>query len=402
MNGLPERVQPGDLITADLMNGILARLSTPLVINLGPLGAGTRTLVALGGGFEGTGGIWLDGVSLLPGQPARGINLVILDASLNLKFRQSYDTFGSGAASTDLINGLQRANQYDVVAVVTADAYLNQLNADAKKALASVGGAALGNPGADTRASGAFIGVVPALRANASFDYLTSVLPADGPGFGSATLTAPPFAWGIYSIPLKRFLMGGASSNTITVTPKPKDNKETKDTKETKETTKELAKEVAKEVAKEIAKEIDNKLAIKETDVTPKVSDTKLSDVTPKVSDTKLSDAKLSDVTPKVSDVAVNPGSVVTNPAVSGGTIGGAVVQPGIAGDIGGAGTSIVGGVGGVGNIGNIAPIVNRGIEPQPASGEAFIQPSERPDVGKAAVRASKGKANARRRRKSK
>ena len=39
----------------------------------------------------------LDGQSLLAGQPTRGINLVILDAELNLKYRRAYDTFAFSA-----------------------------------------------------------------------------------------------------------------------------------------------------------------------------------------------------------------------------------------------------------------------------------------------------------------
>src|SRR5262245_44686254 len=95
------RVQPGDLITSDLINAIIDRLgslenrTTDTRIILGPLSTSTHTLLALGSGTETTGGIWLNGVSLLTAAPRRGINLVILDSQLGIKFRGTYDTFAN-------------------------------------------------------------------------------------------------------------------------------------------------------------------------------------------------------------------------------------------------------------------------------------------------------------------
>ena len=143
-------VRPGDVITSELFNQILARLtvleaSRITGILLGPLGENTHTLVALGTGFEAGGGIFLDGAPLLSTAVQRGINMVILDPNLNVKFRNAYDTFGSSAIeSARLVSDLQtQAAAHDLVAVVTHDAYLG-LTAEAKKALAAVGGAALG------------------------------------------------------------------------------------------------------------------------------------------------------------------------------------------------------------------------------------------------------------------
>ena len=213
-----QHVQPGDLITAELINSILDQLGAlgaqpgQLSLVLGPLAEKTHTLVALGTGFESGGGIWLDGVSLLAGSPARGINLVILDANLNVKFRGTYDTHGDANSSARFASDIQSATQqHDIVAVVTHDAYVAQLQPNAKAALASVGGAALATPASNTRAGAAFIGVVPANKASAQFNYLVSVIPADSPGFGSQRIAGLPFAWGVYSLTLQRFLVGGTS-----------------------------------------------------------------------------------------------------------------------------------------------------------------------------------------------
>ena len=54
---------------------------------------------------------------------------------------------------------------------------------------------------------------MPNNQTRVSFNYLTSALPADQSGTGGARLTAPPFAWGLYSRTLQRFLLGGASGN---------------------------------------------------------------------------------------------------------------------------------------------------------------------------------------------
>ena len=213
------RVQPGNLITSELINSIIDQLNglkgrpgnLPLI--LGPLAEQTGTLVALGTGFEASGGIWLDGEPLLSGSPTRGISLVILNPSLKVKFRAAYDTFGDAGSSARLVQDLQAAAQpSDIVVGVTHDAFVNQLQPSAKAALASIGAAALGLAPADTRSAAAFIGVVPTNRSSAQFNYLVSVQPADAPGFsGNQRLTAMPFAWGVYSISLQRFLVGAAS-----------------------------------------------------------------------------------------------------------------------------------------------------------------------------------------------
>src|SRR5947199_7481275 len=103
-----------------------------------------------------------------------------------------------------------QTSQYDIVVVVTHDSYAG-LSAAGRAALASVGGASLAAPGRE-RDNAAFIGVVPANNTDqASFDYLVSVIPADTPGTGAAQVSALPFAWGVYSVPMRRFLMGGVS-----------------------------------------------------------------------------------------------------------------------------------------------------------------------------------------------
>src|SRR5207244_234598 len=113
--------------------------------------------------------------------------------------------------ATQLVTDLRsHTSQYDVVVAATHDAYATQLGVDAKAALAAVGGAALGKA-PSSRANAALIGVVPANKDNVSFDYLVSVMPADGPGFVNERLAGLPLVWGIYSLPLQRFLLGGAS-----------------------------------------------------------------------------------------------------------------------------------------------------------------------------------------------
>lgn len=222
------RVRPGDVITADLINTILELLETlaaglagqaaafgpdVAALRLGSMAANTRTLLALGTGFEQDGGIFLDGQSLLAGLPARGVNLAILDAELNLKFRSSYDTLVFSAEAERLASDLrQRTVQYDVVIGMTSDAFSSQLTSNARAALASVGAEALGRA-SRARDSAAFIGVVPNSQERVSFNFLASVLPADQPGTTGARLAAQPFAWGLYSRSMQRFLLGGASGN---------------------------------------------------------------------------------------------------------------------------------------------------------------------------------------------
>ena len=210
-------VRPGDVITSDLFNRLHARLaaleaSNPTGILLGPLGANTHTLVALGTGFETGGGIFLDGVSLLSSPPQGGINLVILDPNLSRKFSSAYDTSKEKAAESEsarLAKDLQdRAAAHDLVLVATHEIYSFQLSADARQALAAVGGAAMA-VSSPLKNSAAFIGIVPDKRVTVRYNYLVSIIPAD---VGNS-VAALPFVWGIYSIPLKRFLIGGGSSS---------------------------------------------------------------------------------------------------------------------------------------------------------------------------------------------
>ncbi|MCB0238605.1 MAG: hypothetical protein KDH08_08150, partial [Anaerolineae bacterium] len=105
-----------------------------------------------------------------------------------------------------------RTEQNDIVIGMTSDAFSSQLTSGARAALASVGAEALGRA-SQARDGAAFIGVVPNNQTRVSFNYLTSALPADQSGTGGARLTAPPFAWGLYSRTLQRFLLGGASGN---------------------------------------------------------------------------------------------------------------------------------------------------------------------------------------------
>ncbi|MCB0236450.1 MAG: hypothetical protein KDG58_19875, partial [Anaerolineae bacterium] len=154
------RVRPGDVITADMMNMVLEMLETlaaglasqaamfgpdVAALRLGSMAQDTHTLVALGAGFDANGGVFLDGQSLLAGQPTRGINLAILDAELNLKYRRAYDTFAFSAQAELLASDLQqRTEQNDIVIGMTSDAFSSQLTSGARAALASVGAEALG------------------------------------------------------------------------------------------------------------------------------------------------------------------------------------------------------------------------------------------------------------------
>ena len=233
---MSQRFAPGDLITSAHFNDLLERLenlesrNSDARLILGQLGANTHTLIALGTGFEAGGGVFLDGQQLLASPPARGINVVILNPNLVVKFRGVYDTFANASESTRLANDLKtQTARYDVVIAVTHDAYTTNLQAGAKAALASVGGAALGTA-TQIHDNAAFIGVVPNNKTVASFNYLVSVIPADAPNTGGQLVSGLPFVWGIYSIPLQRFIMGGGSD--ISLPSVPKQEKESKDAKE--------------------------------------------------------------------------------------------------------------------------------------------------------------------------
>jgi hypothetical protein len=269
------RVQPGDVITSDLVNDLLSRVevlesqTSNIGLRLGALAADTHTLVALGTGFESGGGIWLDGDPLLTVQTQRGIHLVILDATLRLKFKKIYDVFtpggGTSAAADEMAAVLRtQTSQYDIVAAVTHESYVG-LSPAARAALASVGAASLAQPGRE-RDNAAFIGVVPANNADqASFDYLTSVIPADMPGTGAAQAAGLAFAWGIYSVPMRRFVAGGTSGSPVVLpahSPKEKEKEAAKDTKDGKDA-KDAVKE-GKEAAKDNKDNKDTKDASKE------------------------------------------------------------------------------------------------------------------------------------------
>ncbi len=222
------RVRPGDVITAELINLVLEMLETlaaglatqaamfgpdVAALRLGAMAENTHTLLALGTGFEQDGGIFLDGRSLLAGAPARGINLVILDSELNLKYRSTYDTLIFSAEAERLASDLvQRTVQYDVVIGMTSDAFSSQLTDNARAALASVGAEVVGRA-TRARDAAAFIGVVPNSQTRVSFNYLASALPADQTGATAARLTAQPFAWGLYNRTMQRFLLGGSSGS---------------------------------------------------------------------------------------------------------------------------------------------------------------------------------------------
>ncbi len=249
---MSQRFAPGDLITSAHFNDLLDRLenlesrTSDARLILGQIGDNTHTLVALGTGFEAGGGIFLDGQQLLAAPPSRGVNLVILNPNLVVKFRGAYDTFANASESTRLANDLKtQTARYDVVVAVTHDSYTTNLQAGAKAALAAVGGAALGTA-TQTHDGAAFIGVVPNNKTVASFNYLVSVIPADAPNTGGQLISGLPFVWGIYSIPLQRFIMGGGSDVSLPSAPKPeKESKEgkDKDAKEGKESKDKDAKE---------------------------------------------------------------------------------------------------------------------------------------------------------------
>lgn len=210
MEGTATQVRSGEIITSALLRGVLDRLrvlegATSLL--LGGVGQDTHTLVAVGSGFESGGGIWLDGRSLT-GEPVRGINLVVLDPTLTIKYRGTYDTADDPQSSVQLADDLLlRAAAGDIVAAVTHEVYATQLEINGKAELASIGGAALSNI-TDLTAAAAFIGLVPPNRNGLSFDYLVSVLPLDP----TAQLVGAPFAWGLYNSRLGAFLAGQAGS----------------------------------------------------------------------------------------------------------------------------------------------------------------------------------------------
>jgi Interleukin-like EMT inducer len=206
----PARVQPGDVITASLMNQVLSRLdeldrrTLEVRIVPAPLINNAHALVALGGAFGQPSGIWLDDTPLLPSIPNPGINLVILDPTLSVKYWSVYTTGSLPADSDRLVSDLQTFGlSADIIVGVTQDAFADQLSPRARAALAAVGAAVFtsAQPNSDAIA---FIGVVPAGGA-LSFNYLTSDVPVDGQGAGL------PFLWGIYSTSLRRFLAGGGA-----------------------------------------------------------------------------------------------------------------------------------------------------------------------------------------------
>jgi hypothetical protein len=204
------------------MNQILKRLDllesrlSDTRIVLGPMAMDIHTLVALGSGFEDTGGIWLDGSPLFDKGLTRGVHLVVFNSQLSFKFKGSYDTFASDADYKEskrlALDVASHTRPNDVVAVATSDAYVEYLEWKGRAALASIGGSALvEDKFKRSRANGAFLGIVPTNRPSANFNYLVSVMPADKLEFGEARTSALPFAWGVYSIPMLRFLLGGST-----------------------------------------------------------------------------------------------------------------------------------------------------------------------------------------------
>ena len=88
-------------------------------------------------------------------------------------------------------------------------------------ALAAVGAATVA-AATGFRDNAAFIGMVPIGNTNVSFDYLVSVVPVANAANQVGAVAALPFVWGVYSIPLQRFLLGGGSgAPAATSTPQP-------------------------------------------------------------------------------------------------------------------------------------------------------------------------------------
>jgi hypothetical protein len=206
----PVRVQPGDVITASLMNQVLNRLddldrrTLEVRIVPAPLSDNAHAIVALGGAFGQPSSVWLDDTPLLPAIPNPGINLIILDPTLTVKYWSVYATGNLPAESDRLVSDLQTFGlSSDLIIAVTQDAFVDQLTPRAREALAAVGGAAFrtAEPNRDVIA---FMGVVPA-GSSLDFNYLVSVVPVDGQGAGL------PFLWGVYSTSLRRFLVGGGA-----------------------------------------------------------------------------------------------------------------------------------------------------------------------------------------------
>jgi hypothetical protein len=202
-------VQPGDVITAALMNSVLARLDEldrrAMDVRLvpTPLLAGSHTVVALGGAYGQPGGIWINDSPLLPAIPNPGINVAILAPNMTVKYWSVYATGALTAESQRLVNDLQTyAGSADLIVAITQDAFADQLQPVARDALAAVGGAAFRT--ATPRDAIAFIGVIP-VTSTLAFNYLVSDVPIDGQGAGL------PFVWAVYSAPLRRFLVGGGT-----------------------------------------------------------------------------------------------------------------------------------------------------------------------------------------------
>lgn len=181
-------VQPGDLITAELINALIDRVNAvegggDSVLQLGPLATQAHTLVALAGDAKTGAGLWLDGEPLLDKAGALA-NLALLDgASLKTRLALVADE-QQGEAAIAKLNEL--AKKGDVFM-----AWLSTQEQDPADANAKVG------------TNHAYLGVIQA----------DGQIPSALPFLNSIQTGHLPFAWGLYSTKLRRFVLGGASED---------------------------------------------------------------------------------------------------------------------------------------------------------------------------------------------
>lgn len=185
-------VKPGDLITADLINSLIDRINAleigaDSVLKLGPLATQTHTLVALGGAEAAGAGLWVDGERLLD-KSNEIANIALLDGStLDARLLLS----GDGTKLLQAFEQLQKAAK-------KGDVLMAQITFEE----AATGG---GTSAVTTKASyvASYLGVIQDVnQIEAAEAFLNSIQNGQ-----------QPFAWGLYSVKFKRFVIGGASDD---------------------------------------------------------------------------------------------------------------------------------------------------------------------------------------------
>lgn len=188
-------VRPGEIITSNLINNIIKKLNSLELqsiafgdlFRLGPLAKDTHTIIVLGGGQnekEGVEGVWVDGVkknlNLKP-----GINLIILDEKLDKK---THTILTSWESVTKYLSD-NKVKEEEIIILI------NIIKLSAKKSFSK-------NINYNNFIIICNINVDEETKNDLPFIPVLSVF--NFPGYHLS-------AWGIYSLPLTRFLIGGTT-----------------------------------------------------------------------------------------------------------------------------------------------------------------------------------------------